>query len=59
LGHYLITIGDHVTIGAHAVVLSGVTIGDNSIVAANSLVVKGTRIGSGEIWGGSPARRLK
>ena len=59
LGHYLITIGDHVTIGAHAVVLSGVTIGDHSIVAANSLVVKGTRIGSGEIWGGSPARRLK
>ncbi|MES2349023.1 MAG: DapH/DapD/GlmU-related protein [Pseudomonadota bacterium] len=59
LGHYLITIGDHVTIGAHAVVLSGVTIGDNSIVAANSLVVKGTHIGSGEIWGGSPARRLK
>jgi len=59
LGHYFITIGDHVTIGAHAVVLSGVTIGDNAIVAANSLVAKGTRIGSGEVWGGSPARRLK
>ncbi|NVD73910.1 acyltransferase [Duganella sp. BJB1802] len=59
LGHYFITIGDHVTIGAHAVVLSGVTIGDNAIVAANSLVAKGTRIASGEIWGGSPARRLK
>lgn len=59
LGHYFITIGDHVTIGAHAVVLSGVTIGDNAIVAANSLVVKGTRIAHGEVWGGSPARRLK
>ena len=59
LGHYFITIGDHVTIGAHAVVLSGVTIGDNAIVAANSLVAKGTRIGGGEVWGGSPARRLK
>ncbi len=59
LGHYFITVGDHVTIGAHAVVLSGVTIGDNAIVAANSLVAKGTRIERGEVWGGSPARRLK
>ncbi len=59
LGHYPIVVGDNVTIGAHSVVLSGVTIGDNVIVAANSLVVKGTRIGSGEVWGGSPARRLQ
>lgn len=59
LGHYPIVIGDNVTVGAHSVILSSVTIGDNAIVAANSLVSKGTRIGSGEVWGGSPARRLK
>ena len=59
LGMYSIVIGNHVTIGAHAVILSGVTIGDNVIVAANSLVSKGTRINSGEVWVGSPARRLR
>ena len=59
LGHYPITIGDNVTIGAHAVVLSNVTIGDHAIVAANSLVIKGTQIGRGEVWGGSPARLLR
>lgn len=59
LGHYWIVIGNNVTIGAHAVVLSGVTIGDNAIIAANSLVAKGTQINSDEVWGGSPARRLR
>jgi hypothetical protein len=59
LGHYPIIIGNNVTVGAHAVVLSGVRIGDNAIVAANSLVIKGTVIGAGEVWGGSPARRLR
>ena len=59
LGHYPIVIGDNVTVGAHAVVLSSVTIGNNAIVAANSLVTKGTRIADGEVWGGSPARRLR
>lgn len=59
LGHYPIVIGDNVTVGAHSVILSSVTIGDNAIIASNSLVTKGTTINSGEIWGGSPARRLK
>jgi serine acetyltransferase len=58
VAHYQISIGSNVTIGAHAVVLAGVTIGDNVIVAANSVVTKRTRIGTGEIWGGTPARRL-
>lgn len=59
LGHYFIVIGDNVTVGAHSVILSGVTIGDDVIIAANSLVSKGARINSGEVWGGSPARRLR
>lgn len=35
-----VRIGDHVWIGAQAIVLKGVTIGENSIVAAGSLVTK-------------------
>jgi acetyltransferase-like isoleucine patch superfamily enzyme len=59
LAHYMIRIGNNVTIGAHAVILCDVTIGDNAIVAANALVLKGTRIGPGEVWGGVPARLLR
>ena len=54
-----IRIGHRVTIGAHAIVMSGVTIGDGAIVAAGSVVLKGTHIAAGESWGGIPARRLK
>jgi acetyltransferase-like isoleucine patch superfamily enzyme len=54
-----IVVGDNVTIGATAVVMSGVRIGDGAIVSAGSVVVKDTRIGAREIWGGVPAKRLK
>lgn len=54
-----IKVGDNVTIGATAVVMSGVTIGDGAIVSAGALVLKDTHIGPGEVWGGVPAKRLK
>ena len=54
-----IEIGDNVTIGAMAVVMSDVKIGDGAIVSAGAVVRKGTRIGVGEVWGGVPARLLK
>lgn len=54
-----IRIGNNVTIGATAVVMSGVTIGDGAIVSAGAVVTKDTHIGSREIWGGIPARLLK
>lgn len=54
-----IRIGHRVTIGATAVVMSGVTIGDDAIVSAGAVVLKDTRIGAGEVWGGVPARCLK
>lgn len=54
-----IRVGDHVTIGATAVIMSGVSIGDGAIVSAGSVVLKDTQIGPGEIWGGVPAKRIK
>lgn len=59
LAHYPIQIGNNVTIGAHAVVLSDVTIGNGALIATGAVVKKGTHIGAGEIWGGVPARRLE
>ncbi|KAF0103176.1 MAG: putative glycan acetyltransferase [bacterium] len=54
-----IRVGDNVTIGATAVIMSGVSIGDGAIVSAGSVVLKDTQIGPGEIWGGVPAKRIK
>ena len=54
-----IRVGDNVTIGATAVIMSGVSIGDGAIVSAGAVVLKDTHIGPGEIWGGVPAKRLK
>lgn len=61
-GHHFaldrIVLGNNVTVGAHAIIMSGVTVGDGAIVSAGAVVRKGTRIGPGEHWGGVPARRL-
>lgn len=58
LAHFPIKIGNNVTIGANAVVLSGVTIEDNALVATGAVVKKGTNIKSGETWAGIPAKRI-
>lgn len=52
-----ITIGDHVWVGARAMILKGVTIGTGSVVAAGSVVTKDVPPHS--LVGGSPARILK
>lgn len=61
-GHHFalerIVLGNNVTVGAHAIIMSGVTVGDGAIVSAGAVVKKGTHIGPGEHWGGVPARRL-
>jgi acetyltransferase-like isoleucine patch superfamily enzyme len=54
-----IHIGNNVTIGATAVVMSGVTIGDGAIISAGAVVTKGSSIGEGEVWGGVPAKPLR
>ena len=58
LAHHRIRIGSNVTIGAGAIVLTGVTIGDNAIVSTGAVVTKGVLIGPGEIWGGVPAKKI-
>lgn len=52
-----IQIGNHVWIGAHAIVLKGVTIGDGAVVAAGALVVKS--VPPMAVVGGIPAQILK
>lgn len=51
-----IEIGDHVFVGANAIILKGVTIGDRSIIGAGSVVTRS--VSPGEIWGGNPARKV-
>jgi acetyltransferase-like isoleucine patch superfamily enzyme len=52
-----IFIGNDVFIGAGTTVLKGVTIGEGAVIGAKSLVTKD--IPAFEIWGGSPARKLR
>lgn len=54
-----IKIGNNVTIGSMAIVMSGVTIEDGAIVSAGAVVRKGSYIGAGETWGGVPAKRIR
>jgi serine acetyltransferase len=54
-----VRIGNNVTIGARAMVMSGVTIADGAIVSAGAVVTKGTKIGAGEVWGGVPAKLIR
>jgi acetyltransferase-like isoleucine patch superfamily enzyme len=56
VAHGDIVLGDDVWLGAGVTVLPGVTIGGGAVVGANS-VVTGS-VPAGEIWAGSPARRI-
>jgi UDP-3-O-[3-hydroxymyristoyl] glucosamine N-acyltransferase len=52
-----IRIGNHVWIGARAIILKGVTIGDGAVIAAGSVVTKSVPARS--LVGGVPARVIK
>ena len=54
-----IKVGNDVTIGAMAIIMSGVEIGDGAIISAGSVVTKNTKINAKEIWGGIPAKRIR
>jgi galactoside O-acetyltransferase len=52
-----VTLNTHVIVGAGAVILPGVVIGEGAAVGSMSLVSKS--IPKWEIWGGSPAKKIK
>lgn len=52
-----VNIGNHVWIGANAIILAGNSIGAHSVVAAGAVVTK--NIPEYELWGGVPAKFLK
>jgi carbonic anhydrase/acetyltransferase-like protein (isoleucine patch superfamily) len=53
------TLQDHVIIGATAQVLDGSIVESHSMVAAGSVVTPGTVVASGELWAGSPAKKVR
>lgn len=53
------TIGDAALIGMGALILDGAVIGKHAFVGAGALVAPGKRVGEGELWVGSPARRVR
>ena len=53
------TIEDLCIVGESAQVLDGASIGTNSIIAPGSVVTPGTKVPSGELWGGSPAKKVR
>ena len=63
IGHNAIvhgcTIHDNVLVGMGAIVMDDCLVESNSIVGAGSVVTQGTHIKSGEVWAGSPARKIK
>jgi acetyltransferase-like isoleucine patch superfamily enzyme len=52
-----VCIGDHVWLGARAMILKGVTIGDGAVVAAGSVVV--SDVPAGALVAGNPARVVR
>lgn len=52
-----VTIGRHVWIAAHTIILKGVTIGEDSVVAAGAIVTRSC--GTGVILAGNPAQAIK
>ncbi len=52
-------VGNGVTIGMGATVLSGSEIGENAVIAAGAVVTEGARISAGVIAAGVPARELR
>lgn len=53
------TIEDLVVIGESAQIMDGASVSTNSIVAPASIVTPGTKIPSGELWSGSPAKKVR
>lgn len=53
------TIHDHCLIGMGSLLQEGVVVQEESFIAAGANVSKNTVVGSGELWVGSPARKIR
>ncbi|GKY97562.1 hypothetical protein MPSEU_000714400 [Mayamaea pseudoterrestris] len=53
------TLQDSVVIGEMAQVLDGAIVESNSIVSPASIVTPGTTVSSGELWAGTPAKKVR
>jgi len=53
------TIESGAFIGMKACVMDGAVVEGGAMVAAGALVTPGKRVRAGELWGGSPARKLR
>ncbi|KAJ3339869.1 hypothetical protein HDU93_007754 [Gonapodya sp. JEL0774] len=53
------TIQDGAFIGMHSTILDGAVVESNAMVAAKSLVPPNKVVKSGELWAGSPARKVR
>jgi acetyltransferase-like isoleucine patch superfamily enzyme len=53
-----VTIGDHVHIGAGAVILMGSRIGDHAVIGAGAVVLEGTNVPPWSVAVGNPSRIL-
>lgn len=69
IGHYVtvgqgallrsVTVEDQVVIGDRCVLLEGSLVEKQSVLAPGSVLPPGRRVPSGELWAGSPARRVR
>jgi maltose O-acetyltransferase len=52
-------IGNHVLIGAGAVILAGNIIKDHAVIGAGAVLTEDHIVNSNEVWAGNPAKRIK
>lgn len=52
-----VTLGDEVIVGGGALIRTGLTVGDRAIIGLGAVVV--CDVPAGEVWAGSPARKLR
>lgn len=53
------TIGDGALVGIGSIILDGCVLEPDSMLAAGALLTPNKRVPSGELWGGSPAKKLR
>jgi len=53
------TLHDGVVVGESAQVLDGATVGSYSMIAPASVVTPGTKVSEGELWSGTPAKKVR